>query len=84
MATQGDGNEIMERARAYAEACLEDVVMPGQAELRNLCETPGQAERAELAITADMEWLKARLMMAYQVGWGAAEEESRRPRRSRK
>jgi len=65
----------IERGAMYAEHVLEGKETPAQAALRNAAETPADAERGELTITADMEWLHAQLAMAYAIGFAAGCEE---------
>lgn len=71
----------MSRAQLYAERVLEGKVTPAQHELQVLAEISESAQQhaqASLAITADMEWIKAQLTMAFAIGYGAGVEDRTR------
>jgi hypothetical protein len=77
----GPSHGTMTRAELYAERVVEGKVTPAHTELRMVAEISESAEqhaRAELAITADMEWLKAQLTMAFAIGYGAGVEDRTR------
>jgi hypothetical protein len=79
--TQGLINESV----TYAEGVLDDVVTPAHGALRDTVMAAGpyatetwqvreawEVEHVELAITRDMEWLRARLAQAWVMGYAAA------------